>query len=215
MRVVALLAALALGAFRAQSDPIDPVAVARSIEQELATARVPGAAIAIVSGNEVFAGGWGVADAESRTAMTPLTLVHVGSVTKLFTAPAVATALARKLPLDTAVGQVMPGLAPRAAATTFHQLLSRTSGLRDRPGDSGDGDELALAASARELSPADFLLPAGLVFSYSNLGYALAGAALESLSRKGFCRNVAGVGADAAGHTKTADRRRLSRATTA
>ena len=119
----------------------------------------------------------------SKTAMTPLTLMHVGSVTKFFTALAIATALdARALPLETPVGKVMPGLTPRAAETTFHQLLSQTSGLRDRPGESGESEELALAASARALSPSDFLLPAGVVFSYSNLGYALAGPHCTSLS---------------------------------
>ncbi len=187
MRFVVLTAALALGVLSTQSDPTRPAAVAKDIEQELVTARVPGAAIAIVLGDEVFASSFGVADAESATPMTPLTLMHVGSVTKLFTALAVATTLhARALPLDTPVGKVMPGLTPRAAETTFHQLLSQTSGLRDRPGDSGEDDELALAASARALSSSDFVLPAGVVFSYSNLGYALAGAALESLSKKGF-----------------------------
>ena len=187
MRLLVLIAALALGALSAQHAPLAPATIRSHIEQELVTTRVPGAAIAIVSGDEVFAGSYGVADAGNGTAMTPLTLMHVGSVTKLFTALAVTRALeAGGLPLDTPVGKVMPGLVPRAAATTFHQLLSQTSGLRDRPGDSGDGDELALASGARELAPSDFLLPAGIVFSYSNLGYALAGAALESMTKKGF-----------------------------
>lgn len=187
MRAIVFLAALALDAFSAQSDPTGAAAIARDIERQLSMARVPGAAIAIVSGEEVFAGSYGIADAESGAAMTPLTLMQIGSVTKVFTALAVATALdGQALAPDTPVGQVKPGLSPQAATTTFHQLLSQTSGLRDRPGDSGDGDELALAASARGLSSSDFLLPAGLVYSYSNLGYALAGAALESLSRKGF-----------------------------
>jgi CubicO group peptidase (beta-lactamase class C family) len=90
------------------------------------------------------------------------------------------------LPLETPLGKVKPGLNTRAAAATFHELLSHTSGLRDRQGDSGSDDELALASSARELTDAAFLFPAGLVFSYSNYGYALAGAGLESIIKKGF-----------------------------
>jgi CubicO group peptidase (beta-lactamase class C family) len=187
MRLVAVSAALALGTLSAQSNPLGAAAVAKDIEQQLSTAHVPGAAIAVALGDEVYAGNYGIADLASGAAMTPLTLMQVGSVTKVFTALAVVSALeARALPPDTSVGQVKPGLAARAATTTFHHLLSQTSGLRDRPGDSGDGDELALASSARELTSADFLLPAGVVFSYSNLGYALAGAALESMSKKGF-----------------------------
>jgi len=187
MRVVAFTAALALQMGAGQSDPTPSAAIAKSIEQELIAARVPGAAIAVVMGDDVFAGGYGVADVENGTAMTPLTLLQVGSVTKLFTALAMGNALdAQGVSLHTPVGKVMPLLAPRAAAATFHQLLSQTSGLRDRPGDNGLGDELALAGGARELTEADFLLPPDVVFSYSNLGYALAGAALESLSKRGF-----------------------------
>lgn len=181
------LAAVALATVSAQSAPIAPAAVHRAIERELAAARVPGAAIAVVSGSEAFAGSYGIADVSSGEPFTPLTLVHVGSLTKLFTAMAVVSGLtARALGLDTPIGAVKPGLATRTADTTFHELLSQTSGLRDRLGDSGTEDELALARHARELTAADFLLPAGVVFSYSNVGYALAGAALESMSRKGF-----------------------------
>jgi len=43
---------------------------------------------------------------------------------------------------------------------------------------------VALGDNARELTAADFLLPAGTVFSYSNLGYSLAGAALEGLRKR-------------------------------
>jgi CubicO group peptidase (beta-lactamase class C family) len=74
-------------------------------------------------------------------------------------------------------------------AATFHALLSQTSGLRDRSGDSGTDAEVALGDGARELTAADFVLPSGTVFSYSNLGFSLVGAALEGL-RKRPCADV-------------------------
>jgi CubicO group peptidase (beta-lactamase class C family) len=183
MRVLALV--LVSAALGVQSDAISPAAVAKHIEQELTAARVPGAAIVVVSGDEIFAGSYGVADAEHQTAMTPATLLQAGSLTKLFTALGVAATLeSRQLPYDTRLGQVMTGLGPQAATATFHQLLSQTSGLRDRSGDNGASDEAALAAAARGLGAADFILPAGLVFSYSNPGYALAGAGLEAIRKQ-------------------------------
>jgi CubicO group peptidase (beta-lactamase class C family) len=183
MRVLALV--LVSAALGFQSDAISPAAVAKHIEQELTAARVPGAAIVVVSGDEIFAGSYGVADAEHQTAMTPATLLQAGSLTKLFTALGVAATLeSRQLPYDTRLGQVMTGLGPQAATATFHQLLSQTSGLRDRSGDNGASDEAALAAAARGLGAADFILPAGLVFSYSNPGYALAGAGLEAIRKQ-------------------------------
>lgn len=185
MRVVA--AALALVTLSSQAQPASTQAIVAHIERELASARVPGAAIAIVSGTRIVATGYGVADARSKEPVTAETLMHIGSLTKLFTALAVtATLQARELPLGTPVGKVKPGLNPRAAAATFHELLSHTSGLRDRQGETGTDDELALASSARELTDSDFLFPAGLVFSYSNPGYALAGASLEAMVKKGF-----------------------------
>jgi CubicO group peptidase (beta-lactamase class C family) len=186
MRVtLAGLCLLAVAFAGEQTPSID--AVEDDIRRELAGARVPGAAVAIVSGDEVVARAYGVADHASSTPMTSVTLLHSGSITKLFTALAVAAVLdSRGVPLDAPIGKHMSGLAPRTAKTTFHQLLSQTSGLRDRPGDTGTDDESALAASTRALVEADFLLPGNLVFSYSNLGYATAGAALEALTKQPF-----------------------------
>ncbi len=100
MRVLALV--LVSAALGFQSDAISPAAVAKHIEQELTAARVPGAAIVVVSGDEIFAGSYGVADAEHETAMTPATLLQAGSLTKLFTALGVAATLeSRQLPYDT------------------------------------------------------------------------------------------------------------------
>ena len=77
------------------------------IEEELRAARVPGAAIAIVSGDDVFAGAYGVSERDTSTPMTAATLVHVGSLTKLFTALAVTAALQqRKVPADRASERV-------------------------------------------------------------------------------------------------------------
>lgn len=161
--------------------------LARLIEQELTAARVPGAAIAIVSGGDTYAGGYGVTDSDARAPMTAGTLLQAGSLTKLFTALAVcATLESRQLQLEAPVGSYLTGLAPEIARLTFHQLLSQTSGLRDRAGTTGSDDEAALAAAARALGRTDTILPPGTVFSYSNPGYALAGAALEALRREPF-----------------------------
>jgi CubicO group peptidase (beta-lactamase class C family) len=186
MRVIGVLT-LTLVTWSQTSSPDAPSAIVKHIEAELAQAKVPGAAIAVVSGNHVVASGYGIARAGEPTAMTPLTLVQVGSLTKLFTALAVTSALdANNLPMPTPLGDVNPGLSARAAATTFHQLLAQTSGLRDQTGGDGTNDELALASAAREIDNADFILPADVVFSYSNVGYALAGAGLEWVAKVGF-----------------------------
>jgi CubicO group peptidase (beta-lactamase class C family) len=167
-------------------------AVAAMIERELRAANVPGASFAVVSGNRAMAGRYGLADAERGVAMTPSTLLQVGSLNKLVTAFALLGTLhERRIALDAPIGQHIDGLHPRLAGVTFHQLLSQTSGLRDQAGASGTSDEGALAARVRAITDADFVLPSGTVFSYSNLGYATAGFALEQLRKQPFADALA------------------------
>lgn len=187
MRWLALPAAFALTALVATNQRPSAADIAADIETELKAARVPGAAIAVVVGDDRHARGFGVASTESNRPMTADTVVHLGSLTKAFTALAVTSALeSRKLAPETAVGAYVSGLNERAGAATFHHLLSQTSGLHDRAGGDGTSREADLGNAARELTAADFLLPAGTVFSYSNPGYALAGAALEGLQKKAY-----------------------------
>lgn len=61
------------------------------------------------------------------TADTPL---HIGSVTKLFTAVMVMQLIgAEEIKLDTAIGTLIPELPPAAAGITVRQLLQHKSGL--------------------------------------------------------------------------------------
>lgn len=151
---------------------------------ELAETGTPGAAVAVVQGDRVvFAKGLGVANVETGAPVTPSTLFHVGSLTKLLTAAAVVSeAEAGRLRLDAPVGDVVPGLAPKLAGLTLHQLLAQTSGLMETPGEDGLHGEDALGAYVRSLKDGDLLVPPGTAFSYSNNGYALAGLALEAAS---------------------------------
>jgi CubicO group peptidase (beta-lactamase class C family) len=169
---------------RASQSPSAPE-IAADIEAELKAARVPGAAVAVVVGDNRIARGFGVAAADGSTPVDVETVVHMGSLTKVFTALAVTSALeSKQLPRDTAVGPYVSGLNERTGVATFHHLLSQTSGLHDRAGGDGTSSEAELGNAARGLTAADFLLPPGTVFSYSNPGYALAGAALEGLQKK-------------------------------
>jgi CubicO group peptidase (beta-lactamase class C family) len=170
-------------------------ATVAAIERELKAARVPGASFAIVSGNDTVLRSYGLADAERGVAMTPDTLLQVGSLNKLMTALALGSTLEeRQIAFDTAIGKHVTGLSPRLAAATFHQLLSQTSGLRDQAGAGGAGDERALSARVRAIADGDFILPAGTVFSYSNLGYAAAGLALEELHKRPFADALKNAG---------------------
>ena len=169
----------------AQTTP-DLTALEKAVAEELAATGTPGAAVAVVSGDRVvFAKGFGVANVETGAPVTPETVFHIGSLTKVMTAAAmVAEAAEGRLRLDAPVGEVLPGLAPRISKLTLDQLLAQTSGFRDIPGEDGLHGEDALGAFVRSFKDDDLLLEAGKAFSYSNAGYALAGYALEAAGGK-------------------------------
>jgi CubicO group peptidase (beta-lactamase class C family) len=146
---------------------------------EVASCATPGLALAVVHrGQLVFAQGLGVASVESPSAVSADTGFQVGSVGKMLTAAAVLAAVDDgRLSLGAPVAAVVRGLDPVIAALTPHQLLSQTSGLRDMPGEHGEQGEDAHLRFARSLRAADRLMAPGQVFSYSNIGYSLAGLA--------------------------------------
>lgn len=133
--------------------------------------------VAIVSeGRVVFAEGFGVASVETRAPVAADTVFQIGSVGKMLTAAAVVqVAGAGKLSLQEPVGRVVKGLDPAIAIVTPHQLLSQTSGLRDMPGEYGEQDEGAHGRFLRSLEASDRILAPGQTFSYSNIGFSLAG----------------------------------------
>ncbi|HKV12105.1 MAG TPA: serine hydrolase domain-containing protein [Thermoanaerobaculia bacterium] len=184
--MIALLLSLALQAPAPPAPAPDFAALEEVARAELAETGTPGAAIAVIQGGRAIYGkGLGVANIETGAPVTPTTLFHIGSLTKLMTAAAIVSeAEAGRLKLDQPVGDLVPGLAPKLARLTLHQLLSQTSGLKETPGEDGLHGEEALGAWVRSLKDEDLLVPPGTAFSYSNNGYALAGLALEAETGK-------------------------------
>jgi CubicO group peptidase (beta-lactamase class C family) len=185
--VVAFCAAAGPGRAQAGAADTSFAAFERAVRAELAAAKVPGAAVALVRGDSVvYAGGIGAASVETGAPVTADMLFQVGSASKVLTALLLAV-LAEQgaLRLDAPARTYVSGLPPRLGALTLHQLLSHSSGLRDVPGAGGLHDEGALAAYPRtwtaEWAP---LLPG--LFSYSNAGYALAGLAAQEAAGKPF-----------------------------
>ncbi|HYF76943.1 MAG TPA: serine hydrolase domain-containing protein [Symbiobacteriaceae bacterium] len=94
----------------------------------------PGAALAIIhEGKVVYRQGYGAANLEYGIPITPATVFHVASISKQFTAAAVAL-LARegKLSLDDEIHTHLPELADFGHPITIRHLIHHTSGLRDQ-----------------------------------------------------------------------------------
>jgi CubicO group peptidase (beta-lactamase class C family) len=165
---------------------IELPSIERALEAELKENGTPGAALAVVLGDQVILlEGYGVASVETGEAVTPDHLFRIGSTTKLMTAIALAMmADAGKLDLTLPVASYVPDLAGPFGSVSAHQLLSHTAGIRDQPADYGLHDEPALAEFVRGWKTDYRLAAPGRLFSYSNPGYALAGLVLQEVAKK-------------------------------
>ena len=84
-----------------------------------------------------------------------------------------------QLDLAAPVGKYLDGLALEVSKLTIHQLLSHTSGLKQGwPAGKLPNSSASLSETARLLTAASFFEEPTRTFSYSNLGFALAGAVL-------------------------------------
>jgi CubicO group peptidase (beta-lactamase class C family) len=181
------------GALEAQGVTREQVARVDSIFQSWTDAASPGAAVAVTrNGRIIYSQGYGSAQLEYRIPVTPTTIFHVASVSKQFTAFAVAL-LARDglLSWDDPVHKHLPELpdlgAPSPCAiwpTT--PPASGTSGSSSpwRAGawtTSSPGTRSCISCPARELN-----FEPGSEYLYSNMGYSLLAEVVERVSGQGF-----------------------------
>lgn len=154
--------------------------------EELKKTSTPGAAIAIIKGDRVvFAKTFGVSNIETGTPLTPDTLFRIASNTKVLTAAAlVSLAEEGKIKLNEPIGIYVKGLSPKLSQLTLHQLLSHTAGMQDGASDFGLHDDSALGNFIRTWTDDYLFTEPGRIFSYSNLGYDLAGLVLEEVTGK-------------------------------
>ncbi len=180
---------LAVAQVVAQPAAPEPFARAEAaIRAEMQKAGIPGAAIAVVVNDRVaWVRGFGVANSDTGTPVTPDSLFQIGSVTKTFTAAAILSAAGDGvLALDRPVATYVSGLTPCVGQPTLRQLLSHTGGLIDEPAEFGPPGEEGLAAYPRTWTSEYCLLTPGRAFSYSNSGVALAGLALQEAAKTPF-----------------------------
>jgi CubicO group peptidase (beta-lactamase class C family) len=182
-----LLLALLTTVARAQ-----PAARVDAIYADLARPNHPGCAVAVVhDGKTVLEKGYGAAHLEHDVPITPATVFYAGSVSKQFTAAAIARAAHDgEISLDDDVRTWIPELPDLGQRITIRNLVHHTSGIRDylalralagEPADGvfGDDDVYAVLARQRALNFAP-----GERYLYSNSGYWLLGQIIERATRR-------------------------------
>lgn len=190
--VLALLA-FPLGTSVAEADRDQQV---RSIFEGSTDPRGPGCAVSVVrAGAVAYQQAWGLAEPGQGVANRMDTIFEAGSVSKQFTAAAVAVLVAQgRLNLDDDVRRFLPEMKPYERPITVRMLLTHTSGVRNwddlvelagRPREDASGlsqaDALAIILRQSELN-----FPPGTEYLYSNSNYVLAAAIVERLSGETF-----------------------------
>jgi CubicO group peptidase (beta-lactamase class C family) len=144
--------------------------------------RVPGASVAVLTGDEVTAFAGGVLNTGTGAPATTESLFQIGSITKVCTATVLMRLIERGLvELDTPVAAVLPRF-DRADRITVRHLLTHTSGIDgDFFHDTGRGADCLekYTAACTELKQ---LHPPGASMSYCNTGFSLLGRIVEVLT---------------------------------
>nr|MDQ3283991.1 serine hydrolase [Acidobacteriota bacterium] len=127
--------------------------------------------------------GYGFADAAHRTPNRPDTIYDMGSITKAFTATAIALLEHDgKLAYTDTLPKYFDGVPEDKRAITVHQLLTHTAGLVDLTG--GDYDKVSREQLVADVFRAPLVSAPGAAWNYSNAGFSLLAAIIEKVSGK-------------------------------
>ncbi|MGH3623842.1 MAG: serine hydrolase domain-containing protein [Sciscionella sp.] len=173
--------------------PLESVQVSRTFRTLAERHGIPGAQLTIHHCGQTLEITFGVQQHGGGHPVGANTAFPVGSISKSFTAAVIMILAADgDCELDAPLGEVLPELAgdngslesgaESGARLTLRQVLSHTSGLASGP-DSDDVADLSLHRYVRhQCRLPDLVLRPGTGFSYSNVGYALAGRLIETIT---------------------------------
>ena len=164
------------------------------IDREMADNEITGLSVALVDDQHViWQRGFGYADLEDKIPATPETVYRAGSIAKVFTATA-AMQLAEqgKLDIDQPLKAALPDFSiksrfPHSAPVTPRNIMCHHSGL---PSNFLRGlfvrQPPRFDTVVSSIHDEYMAFPANYVFSYSNLGMALLGSAVQQVSGEPF-----------------------------
>jgi len=173
--------------------PLDPLfdGLRTAIRADLAASAAPGVSVAIHSdGAIVFAEAFGSARPDEDVPVTPTTLFHIGSTTKMLTAMALLQEQEDGvLSLDDSLAEAYPASEFALNADwndqiTLHHLLTHTSGLAEWYDDTANTNDSFLRYWHENVyfEYAWLMAPPDSFWNYNNTGFTIAGLVLESLN---------------------------------
>jgi len=181
------------------------------IEGQLRTLRIPGAAVAIVSSDEIIlVEGYGDANPVDGTPVDAATTqFRIASITKTFTwAMLLELAADNRISLSEEIEPLLGDLVPpvvQGSNITVVDLLTHTAGFEERQYGMFDPPEEDIAPLSTWIMayPMQTAWPHGTVQAYSNYGAALGGFLVQQLTGKSWERNLYDRILEPAGMTDT------------
>jgi len=194
-RLTLLAAALVTASSTASAQHIVGTRDARALRADSVFQRFdrtdsPGCALGVYQdGKVLYARGYGMASLEHGVALSPRSVLDVGSISKQFTAMAILMLQKEgKLSLDDPIRKYIPEMPAYADKITLRRALSQTSGLRDlytmwgQTGRTFAGDTIdALRVITRSAEPN---YEPGARYLYTNSGWILAAQIVYRLTGK-------------------------------
>lgn len=194
-RVSILIGALSVHASGAWAQDIIGTRDARALRADSVFQRFdrtdsPGCALGVYqNGKILYARGYGMASLEHGVALTPRSVLDVGSISKQFTAMSILMLQAEgRLSLDDPIRKYIPELPPYTDRITLRRALSQTSGFRDlyilmsQTGRTFEGDTIdALRVISHATEPN---YEPGARYLYTNTGWILAAQIVYRLTGK-------------------------------
>lgn len=163
--------------------------VGRNLDEyltRLADLGFSGAVLVSTDGVIVLSKGYGLANREKNIAVTPETVLPIGSITKQFTAAAILKLeMQGKLSVNDPITKYFEKVPPDKAGITLHHLLTHTAGLESDYGPS-DFEEVSRDEIIRRTMSGPSRSAPGASHHYSNAGYSLLGAIVELVSGQSY-----------------------------
>ena len=152
---------------------------------------VPGVAVGVLHEGTTYTAGFGVTSVDNPLPVTDETLFQIGSIGKTFTCLAMMRLVeAGQLDLQATVRTYVPDFEVAdetvSAQVTLWHLLTHTSGWDgDLFEDTGAGED-AMARYVAKMADQEQIAPLGMVWSYNNSGFYLAGHVIEQVTGKSY-----------------------------
>jgi CubicO group peptidase (beta-lactamase class C family) len=161
--------------------------VDRMVEAQVRKLGIPGYGLTVIHGGTiVLQKGYGFADLEAQSPVTPHTVFGLASVTKTFTSFGLLLLVDEgKIKLDDTLNHYLPELTPAWRKITIRQLASMTAGIPE-----GMPNEIPWPEEMKLLQERPLAFEPGTRYLYSNCSYRILGSVIEKVTGKTYMEFV-------------------------